>query len=173
MATFIIGGIWHGAGWTFVFWGFLHGVALVIHRIWSELGFKMNKILAWFITFNFINFTWIFFRAKEWDDAIKVLKGMIGLNGVVFSSRLEKKLAFLSNYDIKFDDSWIENIHASTNLFYWFVVLIIVILTCKNSYEISNNSKKSIFAVIYAILFLFSIAYSSVSNYSEFIYFNF
>jgi len=173
MATFIIGGIWHGAGWTFVFWGFLHGVALVIHRIWSELGFKMNKILAWFITFNFINFTWIFFRAKEWDDAIKVLKGMIGMNGVVFSSRLEKKLAFLSNYDIKFDDSWIENIHASTNLFYWFAVLIIVILTCKNSYEISNNSKKSIFAVIYAILFLFSIAYSSVSNYSEFIYFNF
>jgi D-alanyl-lipoteichoic acid acyltransferase DltB (MBOAT superfamily) len=37
MATFIIGGLWHGAGWTFVFWGFLHGFALVIHRAWSKL----------------------------------------------------------------------------------------------------------------------------------------
>ncbi|MDH4945508.1 MBOAT family protein, partial [Sulfurimonas sp. C5] len=73
MITFIIGGLWHGAGWTFVFWGFLHGAALVIHRIWKTLGFTMNSILAWFITFNFINIAWVFFRAKEWDDAIKVL----------------------------------------------------------------------------------------------------
>ena len=98
MATFIIGGIWHGAGWTFVFWGFLHGVALVIHRIWSELGFKMNKFLAWFITFNFINITWVFFRAKEWDDALKVLKGMFGLSGIVLPNFLEAKLVFLSKY---------------------------------------------------------------------------
>ena len=43
MTTFILGGIWHGAGWTFVFWGFLHGVALVIHRIWKSLGFKLCR----------------------------------------------------------------------------------------------------------------------------------
>ena len=82
MATFIIGGIWHGAGWTFVFWGFLHGIALVIQRAWSQLGFKMNTVLAWFITFNFVNIAWVFFRAKEWDDALKVLSGMMGVNGV-------------------------------------------------------------------------------------------
>ena len=76
MTTFLIGGIWHGAGWTFVFWGFLHGVALVIQKIWSELGFRLNKFVAWFITFNFVNIAWVFFRAKEWDDALKVLKGM-------------------------------------------------------------------------------------------------
>ena len=174
MATFIIGGIWHGAGWTFVFWGFLHGVALVIHRIWSELGFKMNKILSWFITFKFINITWVFFRAKDWDDALKVLKGMFGLSGgMIFSLRMKKKLPFLSNYDIEFDDSWLENIHGGSNLFYWVLVLLIITLICKNSYEISHASKKSIFAIFYAILFLFAIAYSSVSNYSEFIYFNF
>ncbi|MCW9026034.1 MAG: MBOAT family protein, partial [Thiovulaceae bacterium] len=40
MATFLIGGIWHGAGWTFIFWGFLHGFALVINRIWSSFGIK-------------------------------------------------------------------------------------------------------------------------------------
>lgn len=81
MATFILGGIWHGAGWTFVFWGFLHGAALVIHRVWSGFDIHMPKVLAWFITFNFINIAWLFFRAKEWDDAIKVLSAMF-LRGV-------------------------------------------------------------------------------------------
>lgn len=76
MATFVIGGVWHGAGWTFVFWGFLHGLALVVHRVWKQLGFGINKIVAWFITFNFVNFSWVFFRAKDWDDAFKVLNGM-------------------------------------------------------------------------------------------------
>ncbi len=76
LATFILGGIWHGAGWTFVFWGFLHGMALVLHRFWKQLGFTMPKFLAWLITFNFINIAWVFFRAKEWNDAIKVLRGM-------------------------------------------------------------------------------------------------
>ena len=72
-ATFVIGGIWHGAGWTFVFWGCLHCAALVVQRIWSELGFKLNKFVAWFITFNFVNIAWVFFRAKEWDDTLMVL----------------------------------------------------------------------------------------------------
>ena len=94
-ATFVIGGIWHGAGWTFVFWGFLHGAALIVQRIWSELGFRLNKFLAWFITFNFVNIAWVFFRAKEWDDALKVLKGMFGLGGgLALNSRLERKVGF-------------------------------------------------------------------------------
>ena len=80
--TFLLGGIWHGAGWTFIFWGFLHGLALVIHRAWNKMGGKLPTLLAWFITFNFINIAWVFFRAKEWDDAIKVLKGMVGMTGV-------------------------------------------------------------------------------------------
>jgi len=76
LMTFILGGIWHGAGWTFVFWGFLHGMALVIHRFWKKLGFSMPSLLAWFVTFNFINIAWVFFRAKEWSDALKVLHAM-------------------------------------------------------------------------------------------------
>jgi alginate O-acetyltransferase complex protein AlgI len=46
MATFLIGGLWHGAGWTFVFWGGLHGTAIVIHRIWSYFGVKLWVGLA-------------------------------------------------------------------------------------------------------------------------------
>lgn len=61
LLTFLISGIWHGAGWTFVIWGVLHGMALVILDIWKKFGFKMNIILAWLITFNFLNITRVFF----------------------------------------------------------------------------------------------------------------
>ncbi|MCT7531782.1 MBOAT family O-acyltransferase, partial [Aliarcobacter cryaerophilus] len=83
ITTFLLGGFWHGAGWTFIVWGALHGIALAIHRMWQSFGFKLNKILAWFITFNFINITWIFFRAKDFESAMKVLGGMFSLDSVV------------------------------------------------------------------------------------------
>ncbi len=78
MITFIISGLWHGAGWTFVFWGFIHGLALVLYRLWNKLSFKLPAFFAWFLTFNFVNVAWVFFRAKEWQDAVKVLAAMFG-----------------------------------------------------------------------------------------------
>ena len=81
-SVFLIGGLWHGASWMFVIWGAMHGTAMVLHRIWQQLGFTMNTLLAWFITFNFINITWVFFRAKEMEDALKVLGGMFGFEPV-------------------------------------------------------------------------------------------
>ena len=171
MATFIIGGIWHGAGWTFVFWGFLHGVALVIHRIWSELGFKMNKILAWFITFNFINITWVFFRAKDWDDALKVLKGMFGLSGIVLPNFLATKLLFLKSIGVDFS-GFIEKVgDKSTFLFILFG--FILVLFFKNSIEKTTEFKPSYLSVIYLVITLLFSFYSMIAVKTEFLYFNF
>ena len=78
--TFLIGGIWHGAGWTFVVWGALHGAALAIHRMWGTVGFRLPIMLSWFCTFLFINATWVFFRAVSLADAMKVLKAMLPHN---------------------------------------------------------------------------------------------
>ena len=80
--TFLIGGIWHGAGWGFLIWGILHGAAYMVHRVWQGLNLKMGRFLAIFLTFNFVNVTWLFFRARTLGDAGRVLKGMIGLNGI-------------------------------------------------------------------------------------------
>jgi len=91
MITFILGGLWHGAGWTFVFWGFLHGLALVIHRIWSKFDINLPLWFAWFLTFNFINISWVFFRAKEWGDAMRVLSGMFGFNGFEYVNMFDIK----------------------------------------------------------------------------------
>ena len=151
MATFIIGGIWHGAGWTFLFWGFLHGLALVIQRVWSKLGFKLWRWLAWLITFNFINIAWVFFRAKEWDDALKVLNGMIDLNLNV-------------NVEI-------------TELMYIGIVFIIIFL--KNSNEIIQMKlNKNLILLITSFLFFLSILQMTniviqTDKMSEFLYFNF
>lgn len=81
MLTFIIGGFWHGAGWTFIIWGFLHGAAQIVHRLWTKQKRPMPAWLAWFVTFMFINVAWVFFRADNWPQAIRILKGMAGMNG--------------------------------------------------------------------------------------------
>jgi len=171
MATFIIGGIWHGAGWTFIFWGFLHGLALVMHRIWNSLGFRLNSIVGWIVTFNFVNIAWIFFRAKEWEDAIKVLKGMSGLSGIVLPNALSDKVFFLSQYGVEFGD-FVKNIQGDKFTFIWIIVGFIVILFFKNSMEIRDhfilNCKTAVFS---GLLFLYAIL--SLNKVSEFLYFNF
>ena len=80
--TFIIVGLWHGASWMFVIFGTIHGIALTINHYWKRTKFKINNVIAWFITFNFVNLTMVIFRAKEWDDVEKVLSGMLGMNGI-------------------------------------------------------------------------------------------
>jgi alginate O-acetyltransferase complex protein AlgI len=102
MATFIIGGLWHGAGWTFVFWGLLHGLALIVQKLWEGIGFKLWTWLAWLITFNFVNIAWVFFRAKDWSDAIKVLGSMFSLDNVVLPIFLKGKVNFLNQFNIDF-----------------------------------------------------------------------
>jgi len=180
MATFIIGGIWHGAGWTFVFWGGLHGSALVIHRAWNRAGFKLSAWLAWLITFNFINIAWIFFRAKEWGDATKILSGMLGLNGVIFTKNYEKHLPFLDSFDQVSYGAITINMGGGYEMLNWLIAGFILILLFKNTYEIAsypeiNRSRllSPIKAVYFAFLFLTSILFMSLSEYTEFIYFNF
>lgn len=79
--TFLLGGIWHGAGWTFVIWGALHGAGLCVHRLWSDGGRRLPKPLAWALTFLFVVVGWVFFRAEDVDSALVVLRGMMGLDG--------------------------------------------------------------------------------------------
>ena len=177
MATFIIGGIWHGAGWTFVFWGFLHGVALVIQRAWNQLGFKMNTVLAWFITFNFVNIAWVFFRAKEWDDAIKVLNGMIDLKTISISPEYADFLNYILALPYyKFESIAYESIFTIDTLEY-LLIFGLVAFIMPNSIQIANEKFK--FSFKWAIVFAFFIFTSFISMFfgnpapTEFLYFNF
>ena len=147
--VFLIGGLWHGAAWTFVVWGALHGVAIVIHRCWQKLNFKLNKIIAWIITFNFVNFTWIFFRAKSFEDAMKVIRGM-----------------FFGEF--KIDVNYLE--------IFFVVLAFLVVLLFKNSMQMAFDKKFkfTIWQIFATSFFLFiSILVIRLNNASEFLYFRF
>lgn len=102
MTTMLLGGLWHGAGWTFIFWGGLHGAYLVIHRIWQSLrkswGHDLSQSNWWArflgigITFFAVVVAWVFFRADNMEAAIAMLKGMFGFNGISLPPSLEKYL---------------------------------------------------------------------------------
>ena len=172
LATFVIGGLWHGAGWTFVFWGFLHGMALVIHRVWSNLGFKMWTWLAWLITFNFVNIAWVFFRAKEWEDAIKVLSSMFSLDNVVLPQKYFKFLAEYNEVYFSFGTVY-ENIVGESKTTTFILVGFLVVLAFKNSMEFKKIFFKS--PIVYMIISIIIMAYtvSIMTKFTEFLYFNF
>jgi alginate O-acetyltransferase complex protein AlgI len=169
MLLYIISGIWHGAGWTFVVWGLIHGIATVTHRLWKSANFKMNKLLAWIITFNFINFSMVFFRASSFEDVYKILKGMIGLEGIVFPSIIYKLLPFSSSMNSPDKElSLTDGITSVKFLIFGFIL----ILCFKNSSQLKDKYKANWFYFLFTIsLLLISILY--LTRESEFIYFNF
>ena len=124
-------------------------MAIVIQRLWVRLNLKMNQALAWFLTFNFVNASWVFFRAKKWEDALKVLKGMTGLNHFGFKNITEFKIQVL-----------------------WIVTLFAVVILAKNTSELraqfKPNWKSAAFCLLLAV-----IGIMNLTKVSEFIYFNF
>ncbi|MFC0282929.1 MBOAT family O-acyltransferase [Camelimonas abortus] len=79
--TMALGGLWHGAGMTFVAWGAAHGVALGVGVLWRKAGLPMPAPLGWALTFLFVVFAWVLFRAEGFHAAVNVYEGMLGLNG--------------------------------------------------------------------------------------------
>ncbi|MEZ4893151.1 MAG: MBOAT family O-acyltransferase [Saprospiraceae bacterium] len=86
MLTMLLGGLWHGAAWTFVAWGFLHGLYLAVERLLRNIvklkadNLFIQLILA-FLTFTCVNITWVFFRAKDFGAAMKLLGSMFFVHG--------------------------------------------------------------------------------------------
>tara|TARA_R110002050_G_scaffold41465_1_gene100457 strand:- start:713 stop:1960 length:1248 start_codon:yes stop_codon:yes gene_type:complete len=80
MLTMLLGGLWHGAAWTFMVWGGLHGTYLILEKLQKRyLPFKItawNGIFLAFITFSCVNITWVFFRAREFNTAWNMIKSM-------------------------------------------------------------------------------------------------
>ena len=168
-ATFLLGGIWHGAGWTFVLWGALHGIALMVHRVWQKLGLKMHTLLAWFLTFNFINIAWVFFRAKEYNDALKVLNGMF-FGSFILPRGLTSRLDFLNGKGME-SGKWLNVFHEGPMILLWLSAGFVLILVFQNSMQLRSKFKPNYYYLFLTVLFFLSIFI--LNRKSEFIYFNF
>jgi len=82
--TFLLGGLWHGANWTFVIWGLMNGLGLVLLRAWGAVGVRLPAFLSWAATFLFVNIAWVFFRAPDLATAgwyLGALRGSGGFEG--------------------------------------------------------------------------------------------
>ena len=167
--TFLLGGIWHGAGWTFVLWGALHGAALVIHRAWQKLGFEMNTALAWFLTFNFINLAWVFFRATTFDAAIKVLHGMF-FGALILPASTAHYVNSVKELGLTLGQ-WSKLYGQEPYLGLWLLAGLIIVLLFPNSMQLKEKFKLNFFYMGLTVIFFLSIF--MLYRKSEFIYFNF
>jgi len=156
MLTMLLGGLWHGAAWTFVVWGALHGIYLVVERLLKN---KINiQINAWYgillalLTYTLVNFTWVFFRAREFSTAKNMISSMLFINGDG-----EK---ILGTFDI-------------IKVFTVITILFICHWLMRNTSmkEVSLNTSPWVLGVVWAIMFLL-IAIAQGSG-EQFIYFQF
>lgn len=108
MITMLLGGLWHGAGWTFVLWGGLHGIYLVIHHAWQALRVRLGhdiartqiagRIMGITLTFLAVVVGWVFFRAQTLDGALAILRAMIGMNGITLPDAFALRAGPIANW---------------------------------------------------------------------------
>jgi alginate O-acetyltransferase complex protein AlgI len=107
MVTMLLGGLWHGANWTFVVWGGLHGIYLIINHAWRAIleraaipalvSPRIGTLFSGSLTFLAVVVAWVFFRSENFPTTLVMLKGMAGMNGVSIPSGLQTWLPALTN----------------------------------------------------------------------------
>lgn len=176
MIVFILSGIWHGAGWTFIVWGILHGIASVIHKCIGKRWEKMPRILTIAITFVFCNFAWIFFRSVCMEDAVLMFKQIFTMGKDYFTISVELVSQFNITEFVYLQDhfEFINQIALRfPSLYMWIVLMISVVIVwmCKNCRERQENRLNIFSALLCPILLFWSLI--SLSGVSKFLYFNF
>ena len=166
MIVFIVSGIWHGAGYTFIIWGAMHGIASVLYRLTKKTYDKIPRFVQWCATFIFVSIAWTFFRAEKVGDAIllfaRVFAGGFGVNAELTETLLQPTLINVPSQVIPFN--------AVIIVFYLIAVLIAAQL--KNSNDVTSsfkaNAKTWIFTFVLLILSILSISSVSTFLYSNF-----
>lgn len=88
-------GLWHGAGWTFIAWGGLHGLAICLHRVWLRFGVRLPAVLGWGLTMLFVVAGWVLFRAEHFDIALAILRAMCGFGAAAGAGIEQETLVYL------------------------------------------------------------------------------
>ncbi len=164
--VFLVSGIWHGAGYTFIFWGLLHGIANVLTRLLDKPLSKVPKAIKWIGTFLFLNFSWTYFRATSIGNANalfkRVFSGGFCINAELTETLLQPTLISVFSQFLPF-----VAVIIAFSLIFLFVAVF-----CKNTNEkvIDCNPKFSNW-IFTMILFIYSVL--SLSGISTFLYFNF
>lgn len=180
--VFFVSGFWHGAGWTFVIWGTLHGLAIIINRIYKDLNLKMHSALGWILTMGFVHFAWVFFRAQSVGDAVFLIKRMLNPEFLYLSEEFRQVIPMtlnspstLANINYLFFNLLPFQVEGSLfnfqTIFYLFIGFLIVLFTRNSIEKLEAFRPKPLFAFSAVIMFILSIMY--LNRVSTFLYFNF
>ncbi len=183
MITMLLGGLWHGAGWTFIIWGGLHGLYLLVNHAWRIMSVSIGRDISSasrtylfasrVITFFVVLLAWVFFRAENFDSAMLILSTMFGLadtnlivaylfEGVAIRAAAISLLLLIIVWCLPSTTEWAGYTIDSKNE-------LSDEKGCMGKY-LSFKANK-VWAVIVSILFI--VAVLNLTRVSEFIYFNF
>ncbi|MBE9225979.1 MBOAT family protein [Phormidium sp. LEGE 05292] len=169
--TMLLGGLWHGAGWTFVIWGALHGIYLSINHSWKLHGKTLPKSVGWTITFLAVVVSWVFFRARNATDAWQILQTMIGAKGVVIASNYESLFGWLSPIGVKFSQSF-PYLKGGGESLIVLAALLVGVTVLPNTNQMLQLFKPNLLWVI-SLTTLAALCLLSLNRVSEFLYFQF
>ncbi|WP_242829377.1 MBOAT family O-acyltransferase [Butyrivibrio sp. WCD3002] len=185
--VFLVSGFWHGANWTYIMWGLVHGVAQCVNKLTGKAykafcdsversflgkaGITVVRVIQWILNFIFINFTMLLFRSESVTMFIQILRRLTVLNLDVRSDliepfRIPKLYYALRPFGIEVSDN---NVLMISMLAYMIVTLIIC-LCFKNNYERKYKLNALSLVSVWGLLMLCIVSLSSVS---AFLYFNF
>jgi alginate O-acetyltransferase complex protein AlgI len=155
VATMVLGGLWHGAGWTFVAWGALHGAYLAVNHAWRALRERLGHDLSrstrrgraagCVLTFAAVVAGWVVFRADSLDTAGAILRAMAGLNGLVLPdvwlARWGGFGAWLAQQGVEFGAT---PALARTGVVHWIWILLLIVWFAPNTQQIMASAKPAL-----------------------------
>ena len=171
MIIFLLSGLWHGANWTFVFWGGLHGIFMVMARLWKNQLEKVPKLIRWAGCFLFVNVAWVFFRATSFAQAFevfgRVFRGGFGSLPFYFTACFVPK-----GFDVVLNRLPGAGLLPGILTAAFVIVISYVTFFTDNARERTQKGKLGTFrAILAAALLIWCVL--SFENVSAFLYFNF
>lgn len=178
LVTFILGGIWHGAGWNFLLWGIWHGVGIVMFLLFKKIiKFSMPSCMARFITFIFVSYGWVFFRAENFLQIKSILSSISGLKNI---SNININL--LRAYTFQFSSISLNNLKFLIVIGFVFALAVIIFIM-PNTQQVINimHSKRKLlnhywyiaYSAFIGFVLSIGIFFALSVKDSPFIYFNF
>lgn len=168
LIVYLVSGLWHGTGFTFIIWGGMHGIATIIYRLFKKYYDIIPETIQWLINFCFVSFTWVFFRAPSTDSAIELLH-QVWNGGWKFAINAELTEAMLMPTLINIPSQIIPFVIV---ILVMYIGTIISMLVFKNSNEYMESFCPD-FKNWIATYLLLIVGILSLSGVSTFLYANF
>lgn len=163
MIVFVVSGIWHGAGWAFIFWGVLHGILSVLDRIFEKTEDMIIKPVRWLVTFMWVNILWLLFGLNSLNNWLQMLKSMFTFRSMHLSTEL-KNIFFIPEMGVLSDAlHYIFHLDLYDISWVWVAVFVImalgICLLAENNYRkmtkiSAGNMIFAAIALVWGILYL-------------------